>query len=604
VKRHLIGPGSLSIARLLGLAIGGLVLLAVLTVLALQLYSSRANLLELIKRDFERAFYSIDLALAGHLVPATEQLRFLADHIDSGRLDPADRGRLADFMTGALAATPQITGLLFIGEDRRMLEVKHEAGQLTEIREVPSKSPERLEALLAEMAAAEAARWEELVHFGGETYINLRQPVRRDGRFLGFLVALVGMNELSQIVTDIGEAHGSNPFILYGDEHVLAHPNLMSPHPDLSVQTPVARIGRVGDPILAAISEGHLMPAFKSLEADSIEVLGVEVNDAHYVVAYKRIDGYGEVPWRIGGWVPMESAFGAMSRLHNAALAGLAVAVLAVVLAVILGRTLARPIRRAASGSAQIAALDLERVEELPASRIAELNEQAGAFNTTLGALRSFERYVPRRLVARLIHDSADGAAQSQERELTVLFTDIVGFTAMSERLPAREVADFLNEHFTLLAHFVEAEEGTIDKYIGDSLMAFWGAPDVQEDHAARACRAARAIAEAMEADNAARAAAGLAPVRIRVGIHSGPVLVGNIGAPGRINYTIVGDTVNISQRLEGLARDFDRGAAATVLIGEATARAVEGEIPLEFVGSCAVKGREEEVRAYRPSPG
>ena len=198
------------------------------------------------------------------------------------------------------------------------------------------------------------------------------------------------------------------------------------------------------------------------------------------------------------------------------------------------------------------------------------------------------------------MHGAQEGAAESRERELTVLFTDIVGFTAMSERLSAREVADFLNEHFTLLARCVEAEEGTIDKYIGDSLMAFWGAPDVQEDHARRACRAARAIARAMEADNAARAAAGQASVRIRVGIHSGPAVVGNIGAPGRINYTIVGDTVNISQRLESLGRDFDRGEAVTVLIGGATARAVEGDFALESVGSCAVKGREEKVPAFR----
>ncbi len=303
----------------------------------------------------------------------------------------------------------------------------------------------------------------------------------------------------------------------------------------------------------------------------------------------------------------MESAMGAMKRMRFAALAGLAVAVLSLVLALALGRALARPIRRAAAGSAQIGALDLERVEPLPPSAIAELDEQAKAFNATLGALRSFETYVPRRLVMRLIHGARDGTAESRELQLTVLFTDIVGFTTMSEALPAPEVAAFLNRHFTLLAGCVEAEEGTIDKYIGDALMVFWGAPDAQADHAARACRAACAIARGIETDNAARAAAGRGPVRVRVGVHSGPAVVGNIGAPGRINYTIVGDTVNIAQRLETLGHAYDRGEAVTILVSEATAGAAAeaaGEtFALEEVGSSPVKGRSQPVAVFRLTP-
>jgi class 3 adenylate cyclase len=174
----------------------------------------------------------------------------------------------------------------------------------------------------------------------------------------------------------------------------------------------------------------------------------------------------------------------------------------------------------------------------------------------------------------------------------------------MSERLPAAEVARFLNEHFSLLAGCVEAEEGTIDKYIGDALMVFWGAPDIQEDHALRACRAGLAIAEAMAADNAERQADGRPAARIRIGIHSGPVVVGNIGAPGRINYTIVGDTVNTCQRLEALGRDFDRGEAATVLVSEAVATVVGGTLAVEPVGSYEVKGRSERVQAFRLTAG
>jgi class 3 adenylate cyclase len=121
--------------------------------------------------------------------------------------------------------------------------------------------------------------------------------------------------------------------------------------------------------------------------------------------------------------------------------------------------------------------------------------------------------------------------------------------------MPAAEIADFLNHHFALVAKCVEAEGGTVDKYIGDSVMAFWGAPEPQPDHTERACRAAIGVSIALKSDNMARKREGKPPVRVRIGVHTGEVVVGNIGAPGRINYTIVGDTVNAASRLEQLCK-------------------------------------------------
>jgi class 3 adenylate cyclase len=152
-----------------------------------------------------------------------------------------------------------------------------------------------------------------------------------------------------------------------------------------------------------------------------------------------------------------------------------------------------------------------------------------------------------------------------------------------------------------MLAECIEAEEGTIDKYIGDAVMAFWGAPDRSDDHAARAVRAARAIAETLSADNARRARKGLKPVRVRIGIHSGPVLVGNIGAPERVNYTIVGDTVNDAQRLEALGHQLDAGTDVTVLLSGETMR-LAGLRPeeAEHVGTHPLAGVSHAVAVYR----
>jgi class 3 adenylate cyclase len=210
-----------------------------------------------------------------------------------------------------------------------------------------------------------------------------------------------------------------------------------------------------------------------------------------------------------------------------------------------------------------------------------------------------FAVYVPRGLVFRLMRLGPE-AANSVEREVSVLFTDIAGFTQLAETRSPEETAALLNRHFTLLAACVEAEGGTVDKYIGDSLMAFWGAPDAQPDHAARACRAARAMAEAVAADNRARAARGMPPVRLRIGVHSGPAVVGNIGAPGRMNYTLIGDTVNVAQRLEGLGKAEDPEAETVILASADTIRGCDPGVEAASLGPQPLRGRGHPVEVCR----
>ena len=170
----------------------------------------------------------------------------------------------------------------------------------------------------------------------------------------------------------------------------------------------------------------------------------------------------------------------------------------------------------------------------------------------------------------------------------------------VSEQLPATQVAELLNEHFALIAECIEAEGGVLDKYIGDAAMAFWGAPELQPDHAERACNAARRISGAITEDNSKRQRNGLAPIRVRMGIHSGLALVGNIGAPERINYTVIGDTVNIAERLEELCRKLaPANLDSFALISEETADRMETQFDLEPMGAHTLPGRKAPIRAY-----
>jgi adenylate cyclase len=163
--------------------------------------------------------------------------------------------------------------------------------------------------------------------------------------------------------------------------------------------------------------------------------------------------------------------------------------------------------------------------------------------------------------------------------------------------MSANEVAEFINQHLSLVFSCVEQEAGTIDKFIGDAVMAFWGAPSRIENPAASACRTAVAIQQALAADNKRRGAEGLKPVRIRMGIHLGPVVVGDIGTPNRINYTIVGDAVNATQRL---ARLSIPETEAIALVSEEIFAAVPAGFQFIERGVHFVKGKQESLKVFQ----
>ena len=218
-----------------------------------------------------------------------------------------------------------------------------------------------------------------------------------------------------------------------------------------------------------------------------------------------------------------------------------------------------------------------------------------------LGAARWLGVYAPRQVSRKLLRGGDLGSGAAQRREVTIMLTDIVGFTTLAERNPPEMVTAFVNRHFTMLTRCVEAEGGTVAQFIGDSMMSFWGAPDPQPDHAARACRTALAITAAIETENTNRDSQGQPPIQLRIGINTGPVTAGNVGAPGRSNYGIVGDTVNTTQRIEQLAKIVctDRPSVA-VLVSERTQALSGPGFRFADAGSHAVKGREEWVQIFR----
>lgn len=197
--------------------------------------------------------------------------------------------------------------------------------------------------------------------------------------------------------------------------------------------------------------------------------------------------------------------------------------------------------------------------------------------------------------VALLIEKTADGVTPTQLCEVTVLFSDLRDFTSLAEKMDTSEIVTLLNDYFEQMVGVVFEYGGTLDKYIGDGLMVYFGAPVVQDDHAARAVRCAIAMQERLAGYNSTRESR--APLRMGIGIHTGPAVVGSMGASHRREYTAIGDTVNVAARIEQLCKPLNE----TILISGDTRSRSGDVVAFGSVSECAVKGRNAPVRVYAP---
>jgi adenylate cyclase len=238
-----------------------------------------------------------------------------------------------------------------------------------------------------------------------------------------------------------------------------------------------------------------------------------------------------------------------------------------------------------------VEAFALEKVRRHP-SRLKEITSLSGAIAEMAAGLSAFRKFIPADLVRSLLSQGVEAKPGGTIQELSVMFTDIAGFTGLSERMGDR-IVPLLSGYLDAASEVIVADGGTIDKFIGDAVMAFWGAPQPQADHALRCCRAALGCRRAIETS-------GLSddlgqPLQIRIGINSGRMLVGNIGSELRLNYTVIGDAVNVASRLEGANKSY----GTQILIGEATERLARGAIVTREIDSIAVYGREEGFSVY-----
>lgn len=598
-------PKRFRITPTLTSVIGAFVLVTAALVLLVQAYTSQKVVRHLGGELVDTGMRSLEGAFNDKLESVVAMGHFTALAFNSGAISPQDPDGIADYLYGSLAAMPHVSFAAVSDTDGNTVQVdRAEADNVFVPNFIRNAKDDPTLGPLLEKAAGETEPfWTKAKYLPerGHSYIGHITPVRIDGKFAGIVIAAMSLHRISDITRDISSDMITVFLMEPGTDNVFAHPALTSENDQATVTSPLVDVAHVPDEFLSNLPSAELVEGGTDGKNRGHELrVGYDAHgNRRFILLDKGAPGLKGFPVRLGAHFPAEVLEQPLHQLSDAALIGVALLGVSLIGAGFLSHHIGSPIRRAAKGARAVARLDLDAVPELPHSMVRELDDLSTGFNTMVSGLSAFMRYMPKTLVTKLIRE---GRADSppEERNLTVLFTDIVGFTSLSESMSAPQIAAFVNQHLTLIGSVIEAHGGTIDKYVGDSVMAFWGAPERIGNPAEPAARAALDIAGVIHADNLARKEQGLPPVHIRIGLHGGPLVVGDIGAPSRVNYTVIGDTVNVASRLESLGHEVDPNAEVIILASKDIGDSLPQDISYTPLGEQKVKGKDKPVEVIR----
>lgn len=432
--------------------------------------------------------------------------------------------------------------------------------------------------------AADGWRWFNLTKLpiGDRLAVTLAGPIVVNDERRGVLNIIVELSRVSQFLAELTSGKSAAVFILDSDARVIAAPDADA------------------DEVSATKTNQPLLPVAVNALKRSAGIYAHEKGEAYRTRFAQDGEAYDVnlTPLTFAGWtlvtlIPESEFLGPVAETIRELVVVLAFLILAasVLSAWLAQRLIAAPLLKVVGEIKNIERFELDRVQRHP-SRLVEINNLSGAIADMATGLSAFRKYIPADLVRRLISEGTEAKLGGTVRPMTVMFVDIAGFTGLSERMGNR-IIPLLSRYFGVISAEIQVQGGTIDKFIGDAVMAFWGAPAANPDHALACCRAAlasqRAIVAAGVSDDDGH------PLRIRIGINSGDVLVGNIGSEVRLNYTAIGDAVNVASRLEGANKQY----GTEIMMGEETRRLVADRVHARELDRLAVYGREAGSTVY-----
>jgi len=536
---------------------------------------------------------SIEQKLQSQFNPVREQALWVAKDID----DLSDLNAYDEYMSGVLAATPQVAGMALVTRSGQSRRWHRSSGKV--IDEDWSDRAEIME-WLALLENETAAAWRAPIWVEqpvGTTTLLHDIPIRNpNGEFIGVFAQIVPINDLSRQFSGLYNYTGLTPFILYDKQYVLMHPLLInSANKPESQQQPLQSLESFGDIILTRIWTPDDDAGFFSGALSNIEANGVFWGKKFYIYLYRDIYHYGPRAWTIGAYINTslieDNSF---KDLTTALFIGIISLILAVIISIFVGRKVSQPVKAIAKAAETVESGELEAVTQLRQNRIREIDDANSAFNNMIAGLKERElirktlgRFVPEEVASSLL--DGGGIITPQQTEATILFCDIETFTQLTENLGPIKIAEVLNAYFSAMVDILEQYQGVVTQFQGDAILATFNVPINNPEHAGNAVQAACNMLTHVRQNRFAGQ-----HLNIRVGINSGTVFAGSIGAEGRLNYTVHGDAVNLAARLEALNKEY----ATRLIVSENTTKKTS-EFAFEKLGETAVRGQSQSIQIY-----
>jgi adenylate cyclase len=410
------------------------------------------------------------------------------------------------------------------------------------------------------------------------------------------------LRDLCHFLADLKLGQSGFAYILErkadGTQQVIAHPNtallLREKAGPGGLTRDLVPPEAFGDPRVAALS-AHLTAtgiAVSSIESASCRF---QVGGEPYLGTVRSLDGAANPAWMICTVLPEVEVLGQVNKsAKHTALIGLCVFALSILMGILVAGQVSRPVEELAMRATEIQQLHFHR-EPVVHSFVSEVDHLGVAIEDMKLGLRSFRKYVPRGLFESFLQSRREAVFGGDHQVVSIFMSDIANFTTIAEVHPPEQIVELLRTYLNTVCQAIESTGGTVDKYIGDGVLAFWQGGSACSNHALSACVAAVRAQVALDVLNRQWESDGKPQFHTRIGLTTGEVIVGNMGCDARFSYTIIGDAVNLAARLEGLNKDY----GTRILISDATYQQAAPLIvarPLDYV---AVKGRRAPLLVY-----
>jgi class 3 adenylate cyclase len=424
----------------------------------------------------------------------------------------------------------------------------------------------------------------------GFPILSLRVPIFHGVDFLGCASANITTDVMSQFLDKHRtSAHSTTLIADRRNGKILAYPIKKR---GIRIEDGVLKIATLADIDDPDVREAHRQHALLGTDSFSFRS---PVNGAESIVAFANFpDGFGQ-PWQVITLTPIDDFVGTLKATNRLMMVVIIILTMIELIFIYLASTrLSRPVENVSQQLQAIESLQFDVPAPRPSGirEIARLESAASLLRTSL---KSFSSFVPLDVVRQLIKSGIPLTLGVEPRFLTVFFSDLENFSTHSESLAPADLLVQISTYLEEVSGAISEEGGTVDKFIGDGVMAFWNAPVERPDHVLRACAGALRAARRMERVNNTWEAEGRPRIHIRIGLNCANVLVGNIGSSARLSYTALGDGVNVAARLEGINKQF----GSTICISDSIYDQVQPDILARPLKRVQVKGRKTEFMIY-----